>query len=172
MNLFTISNNTKECVKNLDDVLLRKTIVESAQMLSTAIRMNEKIKEFPEQIYKKYNANEEHNVWVRESKYNFKWTFMYLMDALLEYQYRFGKVHDTFNIAKLLGQYEDYFPLVEMTPFTRKFNQSYDNYNELMEMTDTFKAYKTYLVTKWKFETEKGKAPIWTNREIPEFYKG
>ena len=45
MNLFTISDNTQYCARNLDDVLLRKTIVESAQMLSTAIILNDKIKE-------------------------------------------------------------------------------------------------------------------------------
>ena len=61
MNLFTISDNTQYCARNLDDVLLRKTIVEAAQMLSTAIIINDKIKDKPEGIYKKYNANEEHN---------------------------------------------------------------------------------------------------------------
>ena len=56
MNLFTISDNTQYCARNLDDVLLRKTIVEAAQMLSTAIIINDKIKDKPEGIYKKYNT--------------------------------------------------------------------------------------------------------------------
>ena len=85
MNLYTTSDNTRACVSALDDYLLGRTIVEAAQMISTAINLNDKIKEKPEGLYSNYNANEEHNVWVRESKYNFKWTFMYLLDALNEF---------------------------------------------------------------------------------------
>ena len=59
-----------------------------------------------------------------------------------------------------------------MTPFTRKFNQNYENYNQLMETKNTCNAYKQYLITKWKKETLDGKAPIWTKREKPDFYKG
>lgn len=171
MNLFTISDNTKFCIQSLDDVLLRKTIVESAQMLSTAIHCNDNIKVKPDMIYKKYNANEEHNVWVRESKYNFKWTLFYLIDALNEYQYRFNKVHDTYKIAQIVAQYEDMFPNIDMTPFPRKFNKTYDNYKYLMNMSDTYLAYKQYLITKWNNETLDGKKPIWTKRNKPEFYK-
>lgn len=171
MNLFTISDNTKYCVQSLDDVLLRKTIVEAAQMLSTAIILNDKIKEKPEGIYKKYNANEEHNIWVRTNQTTYKWAFYYLLDALNEYQYRFHKTHDTWNVAKILSQYEIYFDQGEMIPFPRKFNQTYENYNDLMNIKDTYKAYKIYLITKWNKETKDGKTPIWTNREKPEFYK-
>ena len=170
MNLFTISDNTKHCVQSLDDVLLRKTIVESAQMLSTAIQLNDKIKNKPEGLYKIYNANEEHNAWVRESKYNFKWTFYYLIDALNEYRYRFDKNHDTWRVAQLIPQYEDTFPNVSITPFPRKFNKEYENYDELMNMKDTFKAYKLYLATKWKKETADNKIPTWTKRDKPDFY--
>ena len=141
-------------------------------MLSTAIIINDKIKDKPEGIYKKYNANEEHNQWVRESKYNYKWTYMYLIDCLNEYQYRFDKTHDTHKLAFIFPQYENYFPLIDMTPFTRKFNQNYENYNQLMETKNTCNAYKQYLITKWQKETLDGKAPIWTKREKPDFYKG
>lgn len=171
MNLFTISDNTKYCAQCLDDVLLGKTIIESAQMLSTAIHMNENIFVKPDGIYKKYNANEEHNKWVRESKSNYKWTFFYLCDCLNEYKYRFGKEHDTRNIVPILCIYENFFPMVEMTPFTRKFSKDLENYNELMEIKDTCWAYKQYLISKWKEKTLKGKEPKWTNRNKPDFYK-
>lgn len=170
MNLFTTSDNTKFCVQSLDDVLLRKTIVESAQMLSTAILLNDKIKIKPENIYKKYNANEEHNVWVRTNKSNYKWTLMYLIDALMEYNYRFNKNHETWNVAQILTQYENNFEEGEMTDFPRKFNQSYENYDYLMNIKNTFQAYKEYLNTKWKVETKKGNVPMWTKRNKPEFY--
>lgn len=171
MNLFTISDNTKHCIQSLDDVLLRKTIVESAQMLSTAVHLNDEIIDKPECLYKVYNANEEHNAWVRESKYNYKWTFYYLMDGLMEYRYRFDKNHDSWRVAQVFSQYEDLFPNIGMTPFPRKFNKEYENYNELMNMKDTFKAYKLYLITKWKKETADNKTPIWTRRDKPDFYE-
>ena len=172
MNLFTTSDNTKACVQALDDVLLGKTIIESAQMLSTAIHLNDKIVEKPEGIYKKYNANEEHNKWVRENQTNYKWTVHYLLDGLTEFHYRFGKPHDTWNVAKIVVQYENDFEQGEMTPFTRKFSKDTENFDELMSMTNTCQAYQQYLCTKWRTKTTQGKSPIWTKRGAPEFYKG
>ena len=149
MNLFTICDNTKMCAEALDDVLLGKTIIESAQMLSTAILLNDKIKEKPENIYKKYNANEEHNVWVRESKSNYRWTLFYLNDCLNEFRYRFGKEHDTRKLAATFYVYENYFPTNNMTEFPRKFSKDLENYDELMNIKDTFFAYKQYLCSKY-----------------------
>lgn len=171
MNLFTTSDNPQECAKNLDDVLLKVTIVESAQMLSTAINCNDNIKEKPTNIYKSHNANEIHNKWVRASKSNYKWTVMYLMACLNEYYFRFGKVHDTTNIAQYFSLYENYFPLIDMAPFPRQFAQKYENYDYLMGISNIFQAYKEYLITKWNIETLKGKQPKWTNREKPIFYQ-
>ena len=42
MNLFTISDNTKMCAESLDDVLLGKTIIESAQKM-IKLKKNQKI---------------------------------------------------------------------------------------------------------------------------------
>lgn len=186
MNLFTISNNPSFCIQSLDDVLLRKTILESAQILSTAIHVqkDEGIieEDIPDCLYKSYNAGEEHNVWARESQLNYRWTFYYLLAGLDELKYRFNDTHDAaLRVVPYVSKYEKYFPNVPMTPFPRKFNQSYENYRELMEMPDTFRAYKEYLITKWNKNKEKiqkeGKEDKrifsgWTKREQPEFYKG
>lgn len=178
MNLYTISTNPKECFQALDDIILRKTLLESGQMISTAIRVFKRDgiieEEIPEDVlYKMYNMGEEHNVWVRETQGNYRWTFYYLMAGLDEYQYRFDKRHDAWKIAGIANHYEKYFPEGRMTPFPRKFNKSYDNYDDLMKIEDTCLAYKKYLITKWNNDTqcEDGrKKPIWTKREKPEFY--
>lgn len=170
MNLFTICDNTRAIAQSLDDRLLIRTIVESAQMLSTAIHCNDKIIDKPEGIYKKYNANEEHNVWVRESRQNYKWTFFYLVDCLTEFQYRFGKIHETYNIASKFAMYEDKFPNKGFTEFPRKFNKEYTNYQHLMDIPNVFNAYQEYLKTKWTIESRRGNVPSWTKREKPEFY--
>lgn len=172
MNLYTVSDNTKYCVQSLDDILLGKTITESAQMLSTAIHCNDKIKVKPEGIYKKFNANEEHNVWVRENKTNYSWTFHYLLDGLNEFSYRFGKPHDTWNVAGIFSQYESAFEQGDMTPFPRKFVKSLENYDYLMNIKDTCKAYREYLNTKWRLKLQENKTVSWTKRDRPEFYKG
>lgn len=190
MNLFTISDNPTICIQSLDDILLRKTLLESAQILSTAIRVKKEEgiieEDIPESLYKSYNAGEEHNTWARESQANYRWTFYYLLAALDELKYRFNDVHDAaIKIAPYVSKYEKYFPPIPMTPFPRKFNQSYSNYRELMEMDDTFKAYKLYLIEKWKTNQEKFNKKLeetgvedkrifsgWTKRGQPEFYKG
>ena len=38
---------------------------------------------------------------LRESKYNYKWTYMYLIDCLKEYQYR-NEIKTNFKIAQKL----------------------------------------------------------------------
>lgn len=176
MNLFTISDNPKICFQALDDILVRKGLLEAAQMISTAIRVNADNIEEPipdDVLYKTYNAGEDHNVWVRSNQKNYRWTFYYLMAGLEEYQYRWGKQHDAWKIARYASQFEKYFPKGDMTPFPRRFNKDYENYHELMEMNDTFKAYQKYLVTKWDRDTGEDlrKKPTWTKREPPEFYK-
>lgn len=172
MNLYTTSDNTRACVSALDDYLLGRTIVEAAQMISTAINLNDKIKDKPEGLYANYNANEEHNVWVRESKYNFKWTFMYLLDALNEFRARTGKPHKCWKIAQVSGMLDVYFPDVPMTPFPRKFKKELPEYDKLMNIKDTCEAYREYLKLRWMENTKDGRPPHWTRTAPPEFFIG
>ena len=172
MNLYATSDNTRACVSALDDYLLSRTIVEAAQMISTAVNLNDKIKNKPEGLYKTYNASEEHNVWVRESKYNYKWTFMYLLDGLNEYKERMGQPHKCWKIAQITGMLDVYFPDVPMTPFPRKFKKELPEYDELMNMKDTFEAYQKYLCLRWKENVKEGRLPHWTRTAPPEFFIG
>jgi hypothetical protein len=173
MNLFTTSDNPEACIRVLDDVLLTKALLESAQMISCAIRLNEYIDEpIPEEsLYKVFNASEEHNVWVRENRSNYRWAFYYLIAALNEYQYRYKKIHDATKVAHVAMKFEKYFPEGKMTPFPRKFNKEYENYRDLMNIKDTFKAYKEYLITKWQKKFTEGKKVTWTGREEPDFVR-
>lgn len=170
MNLYTTDYNTGNCVRALDDYLLGRTIVESAQMISTAINMNPKIKIKPDGLYKNYNAHEEHNMWVRESKYNFKWTFMYLMDALREYTYRFNGPHKCWKIAKLAGMLDIYFPDIPMSPFPKTFKKTLPEFEQLMRIKDPCEAYRSYLNIRWKEMADDKRPPEWTKREPPEWY--
>lgn len=172
MNLYTISDNPSICIGALDDFLLNRTIIESAQLLSTAIQENDAIKVKPEGIYKSFNANETHNVWIRESKYNYKWVFMYLLEALRQFKLRTGKPHKAWDVARNLSEYEMYFPDVPMTPFPRKFKKDLPEYNELMNMKDTFEAYKKYLKLRWNENVKDGRPPHWTRTAPPEFLMG
>lgn len=171
MNLYTISDNPVLCIQSLDDFLLTRTIVESAQLLSTAIQENEAIKVKPEGIYKSFNPSETHNVWIRESKYNYKWVFLYFIEGLKEFKRRTGKNHKAWDVSRNLMEYETYFPDIPMTPFPRKFKKELSQYDELMNMKDTFEAYRNYLNIRWDEMITEGREPSWTNCEKPSWRK-
>lgn len=169
MNLFVTSDNTKDCVRALDDSLLNQTIIEASQMLSTAIILNDSIKNKPEGLYKVFNPTEEHNLWVRASRNNFKWTSIYLMDALVEYNRRFGVNHKCWNIVQNIGLLDVYFPDTPMQPFPRRFSKELPEYDKVSSISDTFNAYKEYLKYYWKLSQDRGNKPIWTKAERPDW---
>lgn len=171
MNIFAVYDCPIKSAHALDDVRLRKMIVESTQILCNAVHMNDAIKVKPIGLYKPYNVNESTCIWARESKYNFKWVSQHLTALLQEYFYRFDKNHDTYHVAVKVIPFEDYFPNTEFTPFNRQFNKKRDNFDRLMEEKDVHKAYQLYLSEKWLEEIENGKIPTWTKRGGCEFFE-
>jgi len=62
MNIFVVSPDTMECAKALDDLRLNKMIIETAQLLSTAMRVQGYT---GNDIYKSTHVNHPCAVWAR-----------------------------------------------------------------------------------------------------------
>lgn len=89
MNIFVTNESASIAAREQCDVLLRKMIVESCQLLSTAHIVLDKT----QVAMKSTHVNHPSAVWVRESEDNYHWLFHHFCALLYEYTKRFGKVH-------------------------------------------------------------------------------
>lgn len=94
-----------------------KMILESAQLLSTAwhVIKGEKYIEISAKIYKSTHENHPCAIWVRESEENYKWLLRHLKALIEEYEYRYGKIHATKEVAKILSDNIPDFENIEAT---------------------------------------------------------
>lgn len=139
MNIFVTSPNPVVCAKVLDDSRVIKMTLESAQMLSTCLRLRN-ISDAP---YKEFGRNHPCNIWVRESPENYDWLFDHFISLCKEYRDRFGKEHDCYRHATVFSNYRS----------------KESNYNETMRFCDVsnifypdltvFQRYALCLVSKW-----------------------
>lgn len=101
MNIFVLDSNPALAARTQHDRHVVKMILESCQMLSTAVKhedcerlqflLNEADRET---LYKPTHANHPCSIWVRESDANFVWLTIHLDSLLREYHRRFpNKTH-------------------------------------------------------------------------------
>jgi hypothetical protein len=153
MNIFVTSPCPIESAKFLDDKRVIKMILESAQMLSTAI--NERGGSAP---YRSTHKNHPANVWARTTRSNWIWLFNHFEALSDEYYRRFNKVHKSSLLKTKLWELKDYIPEGRLTPFVNcAANESKGvNYKNHV---DTFEAYKLYLKDRWATDT---RLPKWS----------
>lgn len=92
MNIFYVSSNPAVCARYLDDGRLVKMVVETAQLLSTALHewgQSLPSDRMPGPTHRKHPCA----IWVRESVENYDWTCQLLESLCIEYRYRYGKGH-------------------------------------------------------------------------------
>jgi hypothetical protein len=156
MNIFAVSDDPAECARVLDDLRLRKMIVETAQLLSTALHeLDHPNAHF---VYKPTHKNHPCAKWVRSDLEHYAWTLDHLEWLLYEYKYRLNKSHKTEKIA---------VPLTVVGSSWRKL-ENFPNCTPYKDW-DVFEAYKQTLRDKWQEDEAKGRPPKWTNRGAPEW---
>jgi hypothetical protein len=155
VNIFATSNCPIESAQFLDDKRCIKMCLETAQLLSTALRVNGYK---GDDIYKIAHLNHPSSVWCRTTKGNYKWLLEHFKALCDEYNRRTGKTHAS---SKLLPIFEDNTGLIpdgEQMPFSnnaRNLTKGVDFTHE----TNTIIAYQLYLGSRW--ETDK-REPKWS----------
>ena len=157
MNLFLPSPLIETSVESLDDSRTIKMCLETAQILSTAIRILDPETNKP--VYKMTHKNHPVCVWTRHSFENYKYTLDYFVVICKEYTHRFNKTHKSFGIVSHFVDFlkEHKFENHEQTPFA--------NCTDFKEL-EVHTAYKKALNTKWN---NAKRNPRWTNRIQPEW---
>lgn len=155
MNIFVTSECPVECAKLLDTKRVIKMTLESAQMLSTALRYHGYI---DDKIYKMTHVNHPCNIWCRQTRSNYMWLFKHFLALGDEYMRRRCKVHKSILLlSEIFRENANMIPGGELTTFVncaenKQLGISYKQH-------ETCTAYRLYLNHKW--ETDKIK-PTWS----------
>lgn len=162
MNIFVLDMNPRKAAEYHIDKHTPKMIVESAQMLSTAHHVLDGEKPG---IYKISNKNHPCNIWLRESKDNYKWLWELSLGLVEEYHIRYGnKTHKTEIVLNNLQAAPHNSPSIGLTRFAQAMPDDYKN-------ACVVTAYRTYyMYDKKKFAAWKTQKPYWWE-DINENYE-
>lgn len=164
MNIFVTSNCPKLSAQALDNKRVVKMVLETAQLLSTAIFINSDITY--DNIYKPTHLKHPCTIWAAETIGNWDWLLQHFIALCEEYSFRYHKQYSSEKILPYLLKYRTSIKRGAITPFincTRSEALSID----LRHMQDTYLAYKQYLIAKWHHDKS---PPKWINRDPPLWY--
>ena len=110
MNIFALDKCPMQSAQWLDDIRKNKMILESAQMLSTAVRVL--CPDTDLSVYKVAYLNHPCTIWARQSRDNFKWLLSHMAHLYLQK----GGNHKSGELIPDLDQYSftGYFPSEEL----------------------------------------------------------
>ena len=142
MKIFAVDPDTEVCARWLDDIRLPKMILESAQLLSTAVYLW-KDRRTDYGFYKPTHLNHPCTLWTAESTANFSWLFALYISYCREYTFRSKKRHAS---QKLWPYFYDYYD-------PDSWPEYWQNSSFYQDMDDVFMAYKLTLLDKWDKDT-------------------
>lgn len=165
MNIFASDICPVKSARFLDDKRLVKMVLETAQLLSTAIFLNTEEKN--DELYRPTHKKHPCAIWAGYSRENYAWLKEHFIALYSEYNHRYNRVHKSSVLIKLFVKYE--FLITEKT-FTTFANCTRDlSLNlDFTHMTDVVLAYQKYLTGKW---TVGKTVPKWTNNVCPDWFK-
>ena len=157
MNIFFLDKTPELSAQYLCDKHIPKMLLESCQMLSTAIQnYTDRI----EKLYKPAYPNHPMTKWVGYSYQNFDWAYSNAVFINLEYKKRFKKNHKSYRILKYIYDVGNHMVIPNKT-FTKPPQCMPDEYKD----NDYVTAYRNYYKGEKTFaKWEKGRSqPEWWN---------
>ncbi|OXY81134.1 pyrimidine dimer DNA glycosylase/endonuclease V [Oceanimonas doudoroffii] len=152
MNIFILDNDIERCARYHCDQHVVKMILESVQILCTAL--NKKGFETP---YKSTHVKHPSVLWVEASYDNFQWLSQLTLALNAEYRYRYRKEQDHKSMPVLAQIQQLKYPAIGLTEFAQAMPDQYKVPNDAVQAYRNF-----YLGEKMKFAR-------WTRRDIPHW---
>lgn len=175
MNIFVTNTCPVKSAQYLDNKRVVKMILESVQMLCTALAEYDMLDSYEystikskrvkkiyylglNRMYTPTHKNHPCNVWVRQSSSNWQWLFDHGMALCNEYTRRYGKIHKSESILHIIKEFSSKLPQGPLTAFANcaAHNGLGLDFKSIQPTTE---AYKQYLTKRW--ETDKLK-PVWS----------
>ena len=163
MNIFVLDEDPVKSAQAIDCVRVPKMIVESAQMMASALRRWGATDEQMPLTQKgtPYKGAYKHHpctVWAGDTFSNFDWLCRHAVGLLIEYQNRFGKRHACSGpIVHMISNTPNNIPDGVLTPFplampdgfkVDMFGRKWDTSEEHGGIDDAVKAYRRYYHSK------------------------
>lgn len=161
MNIFVLDKNPAISALYHNDFHVRKMILESSQMLSTSVRINN-----PDQnpdVYKVAYKHHPCTISCIKSRFIFNWTLELAENLLNEYKIRFDKEHAS---AKIVAQARKWLNTIPEGPevFAQAMPDEYKS-------TCPVEAYRNYYKNE-KIYMKNGKyMAVYSKRSVPEFLR-
>lgn len=151
MNIFVLDENPELAAKYHTDKHVIKMILESAQMMSTAVRWSG-----IDAGYKVAHLNHPCTIWVRKSLTNWRWLGSLAYYLNQEFIFRFDKTanHKSYDMITSLPWPN--IPEIGLTPFAQAMPDIYRNDNAVTAYRNYYLGEKEYL-----FQWTKRNKPIW-----------
>lgn len=171
MNIFAYHPDPEICATWLDDTRKSKMIVETCQLLSTAMNCLEPNHGY--HVYKSFNPAHGSNIWARASYENYQWLveYVYLLDEQRGLNDD-GTAHKC-RASGIMMQCKSFlysnrhsFPSKSLTPFSN--NAANDKLGiSFKHLACTHTAYRMYHLARWPLDNP---APTWQHGERPDWY--
>lgn len=152
MNIFVTNQDPQQCAFALDDKRVVKMVLESAQMLCTALDMRGF--GFPD-MYRPTHMGHPCTVWTAETRKNFEWLGLHAFCLSEEYSCRYGKVHASHSTIEHCLALKEGIPEGPLTPFA-----NCTDYKD----EEVIKAYRKQMLDKWMSDV---RSPTWSHRAPP-----
>ena len=150
MNIFILDENPELCAQYHCDKHVVKMILESAQLLATAVQEKARI----EGLYKPTHRNHPCGIWTRRSRANFLWLGELAKQLCIEYTFRYKKDHKSLDMIKKCLDLQELVQPGSLTPFAKAMPDEYRN-DGIVE------SYRKYYIG------EKSGILCYTRRDIP-----
>lgn len=155
MNIFATSHCPIKSAQALDDLRLNKMILESCQILSSALWING-IKG----PYKLTHKNHPVVKWTSKNYKNYLWVLDHFISLLRERKFRTGKDHACeAHLYELMSNRSK-------IPVKSDIREPFVNCSLNKDHMNTIKAYRDTLEAKWLLDKQQ---PKWTKRGAPEW---
>ena len=144
MNVFVLDYDPVVAASYLVDKHVVKMVLETAQLLSTAVNLAG-----VEAPYKTTHANHPCSLWTRESRQNFNWLVRHGTAIAEEYTRRYGRVHKSESIVRMLSVCSELFPDTSLTPFALAMPDEYKT-NDAVESYHAYYMRAKRHIASWK----------------------
>ena len=170
MNIFYTDPCPVISAQNLCDKHIVKMPLESAQMLSTAWRLqtDHSLVYDPDWndkrgIYQKAYEHHPSTKWASRSAKNYKWLFHHFVSLCIEYQYRYNKIHASFGLLEALSS------IPHLLRSHHCLDQTFTE--PPMCMPDEYKADKNTITAYRNYiHGEKKSFAVWAHRPAPAWF--
>lgn len=161
MNIFVCNEDPVLAAWSLDDKRVIKMILESAQMLSTAVWINLSQKRQIPGLYQPAYLSHPCTKWASLTSGNFNWLYAHA-DALCNvYELTYERMHSSRQIIEACKLSSYLIPRGKLTEFC-----NCTPYKSLKDTRGIVEKYQIYLNDKWKNDI---RTPTWRKRIAPHF---